>query len=71
MIQLIETRQIGKTLWISRKLHDAILKKDIVFFEDRLCQCEARWSLFGKGIVCDSEKDAGQLRQDIERLMRS
>jgi hypothetical protein len=69
MIQLIDTRQIGKTLWISRKLHDAILAKDIVFFEDKLCQGEARWNLFGKGIVCDSEKDAAQLRQDIERLM--
>lgn len=67
---LINFRVVNKTLWISRKMHDEILAKDIVFFEDNICPGnEPKWSLFGKGIVCATEKDAHQLLVKIMQFM--
>lgn len=65
----INFRVVNKTLWISRKMHDEILAKDIVFWEDNLSQKDAKWSLFGKGINCDTEKDANQLLVKIMQFM--
>lgn len=65
----INFRVVNKTLWISRKMHDEILAKNIVFWEDNLSQKDAKWSLFGKGINCDSEKDAHQLLVKIMQFM--
>lgn len=62
-------RVIGKTLWVSRKMHDEILTKDIVFWEDNLSQKDAKWNLFGKGILCDSEADAHSLMMKIISFM--
>lgn len=50
-------------------MHDEILAKDIVFWEDNLSQKDAKWSLFGKGINCDTEKDANQLLVKIMQFM--
>lgn len=67
----MDMREVGTTLWISRKLHDAVLAKDVVFWQDNLSQKDARWNLFGKGILCESKKDVGQLRHKITQFMSS
>lgn len=62
-------RVIGKTLWVSRQMHDKILAKCEIFWQDNLSQKDAKWSLFGKGINCDSEKGAHDLWLKIFNFM--
>jgi hypothetical protein len=66
---LHHTRVIGKYLWISRQLHDKLLLEHNLFFQDNLCIQDSMWNIFGKGIPCDDEKSAHNLRHRIHEIL--